>query len=326
MKYVPGVLTHNWKLKLASLGLAIFLWAVVRQPAEQQEVRAVPVQVQLEAAGWTLVGEPIPDEVRVRFGGSMNDIANLAFNPPPLVIPIDRVHSRDTVVDVRGSWIRLDGRGNVFPREIRPEAVRLHFDRLGRTAVPVAPRFTGELPQDLVLADSIAVSPSVVRVRGPTALVEALDSIPLQPLDLGSVRSSGSYGVTVDTTGLGDVEPTTREVSLQIQVEPRQERVIGGVSVRPSGEATLEDGFVVEPATVQLTLIGPRSRVEAMDAGALRVVFPAEVLEGLEVGGARRAPIRVEGVPRMVRVTAPADSVTVRRPEPDGGEGGEGGG
>lgn len=324
MKLVPGVFTHNWKLKLAAVGMAVLLWGVMRQPASRGAVPNVPVEVQIDARGWQLVGEPDPVEVRVTFGGPSSDIDNLRYNPPPLVVPIDEVAARDTTIVLRSGWVELSAWPDVFVRSISPPAVRLRFDSVSVAAAPVGLRLVGELPSDLALAERISTSPSVIRIQGPADAVEAVDSVPLMPFDLADVSGSGEFTVPVDTAGLGQLRVRTLEVRVQIQVAERTQRVIGGVPVQPSeGEA---DSLVVEPPTIQLTLEGALPRVRSVDAAEVRVVFPAELVRELEIGEEIRAPISVTGVPDLVRITSTVDSVTVRREPPSEEEDADSGG
>lgn len=318
MKYVPGFFVHNWKLKLSAVAMAVLLWGVMRQPASQGAVPNVPVRVQLDDEGWQLVGRADPPQVQVTFGGPSADIGNLQYNPPPVVIPVDDVHAGDTTVMLRNSWVELSGWPSVFVRSITPNSVRLRFDSVAVAAAPVGLRLTGELPQDLALAQPIATSPAVIRVRGAGDAVAAVDSVYLEPFDLSRVRSSGQFTVPVDTAGLSSLTVTPRQVEVTIQVAERVERVFGGVPVQPSeGDA---EGLTAEPSTMQLTLRGALPRVRAVEPGALRVVYPAEAVQELEEGEEVRLPVSVDGVPDLVRVTSTADSVTVRREPPSDGE------
>lgn len=314
MKYVPGFFFHNWKLKLAAVAMAVLLWGVMRQPAGRGAVPNVPVEVQLDDPGWQPVGAADPPHVQVTFGGPSGDIANLQYNPPPVVIPMEDVHAGDTTVMLRNSWVELSGWPSVFVRSITPRSVRLRFDSVAVVAVPVGVRVVGELNSDLALAERITTSPAVIRIRGAGDAVAAVDSVPLMAFDLSAVRRSGEFTVSVDTAGLASLTVIPREVQVQIQVAERTERVFSGVPVRISeGDG---EGLEAEPATMQLTLRGALPRVRSVEADMLRVIYPAEAVEDLEEGEEVRVPITVEGVPDLIRVTSTADSVTVRRETP----------
>ena len=54
-------LSQNWRLKLAALGLSVFLWALVQtEPSNQETFASVPVMVQVSDTGWTTSGAPSP--------------------------------------------------------------------------------------------------------------------------------------------------------------------------------------------------------------------------------------------------------------------------
>jgi hypothetical protein len=96
-----------------------------------------------------------------------------------------------------------------------------------------------------------------------------------------------------------------------LRLEPVAERQLRGVPVVADGDA-----LVFVPPTVGVRLEGGRTPVAAADSGAVRAFVPAEALEGLAAGQERRVPIRLRGLPALVRGFAAVDSVTVRRPAP----------
>jgi hypothetical protein len=77
-------------------------------------------------------------------------------------------------------------------------------------------------------------------------------------------------------------------------------------------DATL-DSLVIVPSTVTVRLAGARTPVSGTDSTAVRAVVLWEEVAGLDLGQERRVPIRLRGLPALVRGFAATDSVTVRR-------------
>ena len=70
MAFLPGILERNWQLKVLALAMAVLLWTVPRFEGQSSRVLdEIPVRVQLNDPNWALVGEPVPAEVTVPFGG-----------------------------------------------------------------------------------------------------------------------------------------------------------------------------------------------------------------------------------------------------------------
>lgn len=322
MAVLPSALTRNWTLKLASLGLAVFLWAVVRaEPTGRETLTEVPVRVQVGDLDWTLNRPPTPATVDVSFAGPVREILRLDRTGTSLRIPLDVVTSEDTVVQLRRDWVVLDGATGLVVDDIVPATVRLSLARNVTQPRPVAVRARGRLPEALGLAAPLSTSPSVVRLRGPAGAVASMDSVPTVSVDLGRIGSSRVLELQVDTSGMGGVSVTPREVQLRVQVDTVMERFRSGVPVElPEG---VDGDLVVEPARLGLRIVGPRVLLVRPEMQRIRLVarLDAELLPG--PGEERRVAVDVLDAPGLVRARPTSDSVTVRRPgvTAPGGEG-----
>lgn len=327
MSVLPQVVTRNWRLKLAALALSLFLWAVVTaQPRNRQVLTSVPVQVVVNDPGWTLAEPPSPAAVSVQLAGTTRELLQLSrgLEAGVVRVPVDQVAGPDTIVRLRNDWVILyDGPGIVV-ENLAPATVALRLEPARSTVLPLSLRTVGELPSGLALAQALGLTPPVVRVRGPARVVERLDSIPLAPLDLSTVTESRLYRVRVDTSGLGnvDVEPPLAEVA--VRLEASAERVIAGVPVLVEAPAGTDPSMLVpQPSTIQVTLRGARTLVAQASTDALAAVVSAQDLEGLPAGSEREVPLRVRGVPNLVRAFSAVDSVRVQHlpevpaPRPD---------
>jgi YbbR domain-containing protein len=314
---VPGIVGRNWQLKLAAFGMAVFLWAVVRVEPNGTGVRTltdVPVLVEVGDPAWTTSGPPQPRSVDVRVGGAFG-----AFGRPDedviVRVPIEAVAGRDTVVELRRDWVAARGESGLQVQDINPPRIRITFEETAEAAVPISLRTENDLPQDLALAQPLSVNPAVVRVRGRRSRVEQLESIGSVPLDLSSVQGSGTFGVALDTAGFSDLTFRSTEATVGVRLEPAVEQVFAGIPIAldeiPEGVDTTE--VVTRPATVQLTLRGGRTRVAAVQREDLRGVVSARVFMALRPGEQRVVPLRILGVPELVRATSAVDSVRLVR-------------
>lgn len=310
MGFLRGLVTRNLFLKVASLGLAVLLWTVVRvESPERQTLPNVGVRVALEDPEWTLAEAPSPSAVRVVFNGPARELFRMAVDQPVISIPVDAVHAGDTVVVLRREWLRHNGQGIVI-EDFQPSSVRLNFEPIRSVPLPVAPRSVGSLPSGLALAAPLAADPAVIRVRGPEGRLATIDSLRLDPLDLSQIGRSGAFQARVDTAGLGPMEVGATRVSVIVQVEEQIRREVPGIPVLPSGPG---GGRIlrVAPDTLTVILLGARSIVNAVETAALRVVFPGDEILDLPAGDSIRLPVRVEGFPPLVRARPSMDSVTV---------------
>jgi len=308
--FLRRLVTQNVSLKLASLLLALLLWTVVRVETRlRQSLTGVTVRVELDDPAWALSDAPLPAEVEVVFNGTTRELLRLAVDRPVLVIPVAEVPQGDTVIFLRREWLRFQGQG-VVVEDFQPSSVRLAFEPIRSASIPLKATSTGALPSGLALSAPVSPDPRVVRVRGPESQVVALDSIPLQPVDLSQVERSGAYPVSVDTSGLATLDFSTAQVEVIVQVEDQVRREVLNVPVVPSGGG---GGRIVDvrPATISILLFGARSAVDAVERAGLRAVFPGGTILDLAEGDSIRVPVRVEGQSNMVLAVPGVDSVTV---------------
>lgn len=314
MSVAPG-LTRNWRLKLAALGLAIFLWAVVRtDPVSTTTVISALVLVDLSGnPEWATAAPPAPARVSVHVRGAARDIQRLQTSEVVIRVPMASISGADTVVTLRPAWSNVDGALTV--ERIDPPDVEVSFERRDSAARPVSIRTVGELPDRQALAQPIQLSPVVVRVRGPAGRIASLDSIPIVPLDLSDVRGTGDYPVALDTTGLAGLVFTTMTVSVRVRLEPAEEMEFSSVPVVFDDDVSedLKGELSVSPPLVHVSLRGGRTRVAQATVPELRGEIAGPFVETMLPGEVRRLPVRLVGVPALVEAVARPDSVLVSR-------------
>jgi YbbR domain-containing protein len=212
----------NWGLKLAALTLAVLLWMAVRAGTPRANTfRNIPVQVDLRDADWRLAEPPQPANVHVTVLGPTGELLTLASQPPRIVLLVDRVTDTVETQVLPLQWVQL-------PREVRearvlslrPDTIRLRYERVATRSMPVRVRTTGELPSGYQLARSPTASPAEVELRGPLRILDALDAVPLEPVDLSGLRSTTNIPARVDTVGLGPTRITPQEVNVVLRVVP----------------------------------------------------------------------------------------------------------
>lgn len=309
-----SVRIRNWRLKLAALGLSVFLWALVQtEPRTSSEsFQRVPVRVELTDTLWTLAGPPTPTEVELQLSGSSRDIIRLDREGTALNIPISQVGTPDTSVFLDRDWVELGQSTGLTVEFISPAMIEIVFEPTVTRTLPIATRVYGDLRENLALASSVGLAPVSVRVRGSESQVSQLDSIWLERFDLGTVEKSGVFSVAIDTVGLSGAFVFPDVVTMGLNVEDDIERVLQGFSVQFDAERIGAD-VTIEPVVVEVRFSGPKSLVNTLDPSLLRVWVSPEDLEGILPGEERRVPLRLEGIPEFVTAVPETSAVTAKR-------------
>lgn len=320
---ILDLLTRNFGLKAAAFALALLLWVSVRaERQDRRELPSVPVRVTLDDPEWTLRGDPLPATVEVRLSGPARSLFQVALDRPVLVIPVDRVSSADTAVILSRDWLRLGARPGVIIEDIQPSSIRLNFERVRAASAPVAPRLRGELPDGLVLSAPPVTEPATVRLLGPVGRVDAVDSVRLVPVELGTLEWDRPVRVAVDTAGFGRMRVSPDTVTLRFSAEAPAERVVTGIPLLlPPG--SVPPDVQLADSSVSVVLRGGRGPVERVLPAALRAMVESAGLLDLQPGASVEVPVRVEGLPPLVTARPSPERVTIRRPLPEQEEEGD---
>lgn len=220
---VARFFTESWALKLAAVAIAILLWLAVRAGDEGRATfRNTEVAVDLRDPDWRLVGAPMPRTVNVTVQGPTSQLMDLTTGDPPrIVLPIERVSDSVELRVVPERWVQLPpGVPDTRVVGLRPDTIRLRYERLASKTLPVTVRTRGNLPRGLALTIPITTNPAAVEVRGPAHALEGVDSVPLLPVDLAGLRSTTNVPTRVDSAALGDLAVQPREVNVVLRVVP----------------------------------------------------------------------------------------------------------
>jgi len=314
VRFFPGVITRNWQLKISALAMAVLLWTVPEFERQSSQVlENVPVRVQLLDPQWALLREPLPDSVQVTLSGSTRALLTLRAARPAIVVPVDQVSSTDTAILLLQAWLRTSVGEEVTVEDIVPSSVILSFEPILVEAATLLYRFTGALPPGLSLARPPEVNPGFARISGPASRVGGLTTLSLMPLDLSEIRSSGTFVLPVDTSGLAGMALSPQRASVELVLEETVARSYPGLPVRlPVLDS--EPQLQGRPANVTLVLTGARSLMEEMDPSGLRVSVSRTVARALAPGEEVRATLSVEGVPDMIQATLDPEWILLRRP------------
>lgn len=316
MSSFPGVLLRNWRLKITAFALAVVLWVTMQltdDRIDRLNISSVEVRVEHVHRDWYLVQPPSPPAVEMSVTGPLRDILRASMSRPTIEIRVDTVFSEDSVLTLIPDWVTDVDRSSVTIENFRPSSVRLLFDRNQEEEIPVTVRLTGELPDSLALVAEPRANLLFTSVRGAASVVDALETVFLEPFDLSGVTGSGRFELALDTAGFGGLAVNPARALLNIEVAPVRSRVLALPVQWPGADPDL----VLASAVVNVTLYGAEALLAGADTAVLRVLVDADatvVRSDVEEDGEARVPLSLVGIPSWLRGELEVDSVTVRRP------------
>jgi hypothetical protein len=304
---VRGRALDNWLIKVTAFVLAAILWAAVA--AQEPTTQLVAVQLEVQPPMGRALTSELPD-VQALYAGSARELIKLYAQPPMIrkALP-DTISGSDYTMELALSDLEVTDGADVRAQRLEPRTILLRLDEVSRRVVSVVPRVTIEPDSGHQLFAEISVRPARIAVTGPGVLVQQIESVMTAPLALEGVREPVRRRLAIDTTALGAVRLSHREVEIFADVGAVSERVLMGV---PVGVEELGPGaWVSDPPAVIVTVRGPRNRLAALTRDSISV-HAVRVSSGPD----SLASLMVTPPDGIVGRAIP-DSVTVRRPPRD---------
>jgi hypothetical protein len=302
-----GALVADLPLKVTSLCLSVFLWFLAA--GEEPASALVPVELSVRPpAGRSVMYSGGP--VRALVSGPRRELLKLSASPMRVTRVLADTTAGDRVdVELSPGDLVLPRGVDVHIQDVQPRAVAVVLDSTFQRVVPV--RADVQLPSDTGhVLSAIAVVPGTVRLLGPRAAIQAIDSVRTQLLEVARADGSVEETLALDTSGFGRVRAVPSEVTVRVDVEAVGERVLTGVPVRlPSDLAAVARP---ERATVDVRVRGVPARLVALGRDSVPVV-----VDWAGPPGPGRARLRVLA-PAGIQATAVPDSIQLVRRKTDG--------
>ena len=263
-KLFRKIFVEDWSLKLLSLAIAIVLWLVV---TGQNEPVTAHVNVQLNfirPQALEISNDP-PRTVDVMLTGSRNKLDDLTTLDLVATVDISDQRSGERV-------LRLADKAQIpLPQGVKvdafqPSAIPVRLEPIVERQVPIEAKLEGK-PADGYEVYSVRPSKGSVMVRGPESHVIALQKVQTESVWLsGHKESFTAANVAIDISD-PKVDVLDPAVNVEVDIgERRTEKSYAGVAVQAA------DGGGVQPASASVTLLGPASMLDGLQAADLKIV------------------------------------------------------
>ena len=296
--------TRNWLIKLVAVFLSLMLYVAVAAQQPASETYQVKLTVDPPPGRRLISKLPM---VAVRVSGKGGELMKLqAF---PLVI---RRAAPDTLagavwtVRLQTTDVQLPPRVDVRVDDIQPRDIELLLDAAARKEVRIVPRVSVRTDSSHVLEGGLSLTPAIALVVGPDEDLAGIDSVTTVPVEISQVTGPFTRKVPIDTTVLGRVRVTPKEVEISGNVGALAERSFAGIAVETGAGALTS--FTVVPARVSVAVRGPEDVVSRLTRDSLRVV--ASVRGPVAAGTFAHLTVVA---PRGVTGRAVPDSVSLQR-------------
>lgn len=219
---IRDFLLHNLGLKLASLLLALLLYAHV--VTDQQRESRLTIPLALTGLSDTLaLSGPVPSRVIVDVRGKWKDLIRLGLIGRQLTVDLagvspGRFQKSISADDVRERAIPAELAKAVDVTDvIEPRTLDVVVEPMRRRSVPVLARLTGSPADGYGVVGAPEVDPDTAGVAGPQSLVENLDTLRTLPVDIAGERERIQRQVQLDT-GASPIVVQPRRVLVTLRI------------------------------------------------------------------------------------------------------------
>jgi hypothetical protein len=298
-------ITRNWPIKGAALFLALMLYVAVQLQQPVTTSFDVTLNVRLPP-GRTLTQKP--PKVRVQISGKGSQILKLRSLPGDITRRIpDTLTTSTYAIYLDPAEVELPKGTDVRVMEVRPSVITLALDSVARKDVRIVSLVTVTPDSAQMLRGGLSMTPTMARLVGPEKSLAIIDSVTTLPMEITNVSGEFTRNVPIDTTPLGIVRLSPKQVVVSGTMGVIAERSFAGIPVETGAGAITS--FIVTPARVSVSVRGPEERVLTLTRDSLRVVA--------HVTGASGGQARITVIaPRGITARATPDSVTLRRRAP----------
>lgn len=310
MRSLRKTVLENLGIKIASLVLALLVYAHVYSQQEQVAALQVPLVLEGLPRGLTYRGE-VPASVHVRIRAPGGELLKLRAQPPRAVIRLSGARVGLLQRPVTTEDVVLPPESDARVEAVEDAVVlSLNIEPVETAGLPVAVRLRGTLADGFVRYGPIRVYPETLTVNGPSGVIGSMDSIRTEDLDL--TGRSETIGESVRIQLPVGARARTDRVLVRIPIVPLLRRTFGPLRVWLPPE--MRGGWRVEPDSVRVHLAGPRPVIEPILATELR----PRAVPSLPAGAEEMAPVQVSLPPSLrgqvqVEATEPPVVLLVRR-------------
>jgi YbbR domain-containing protein len=193
LKWLKDLLTQHVGWKLASLAIAMILWALVANEPELSTFATVGVEYK-NLPEKIEISSDLVSSLRLELRGPSGALRGLGENGvrPEVILDMAGVEPGERTFEI--------GNGNVrLPRGVRlvaaqPPAVRFHFEQAATRTVPIQARFTDHKYDGFTLAQ-VSVVPQTAEITGPASHVSQVTSAEADAIDLAPHAGTFEYPV-----------------------------------------------------------------------------------------------------------------------------------
>ncbi len=267
LSVLPSFVKRDFSRKAIAVVLALIVYFVVLDKiGAEREIQGVVVTLTIPTPLMEL--EDKPQLVKLRVRGSEKTLKRLTENDFSIELKVDE----SKYVAKKPYQLSIDPKDVKSPfgvtvLSVKPSMLFIDLDRITSRTVGLRAFFDpdSKLPSGYAV-NKASLSPSDLRITGPSSIVDKIESLQTRPIPLSSITQSFEYSAEVATPSPAlKVSPSKAVVQVEILKE-NDLRVFKTVPIRvlkSSGFKRLSVEMLSAP-NAEITVSGPKAAIESM--------------------------------------------------------------
>ncbi|NOY63899.1 MAG: hypothetical protein GXO97_00650 [Nitrospirae bacterium] len=210
---MKGLITHNFGLKLLSLGLAIVLWYMISAKGTSEVSLVVPIEYINIPQGYEIIKKG-QDRVNISVYGSERAIASI--RPEDIRVFVDLSGATAGVKKYRIQRSRIKKPSSVEVASVNPSEVEVFIDKIIRKELRVIPVFSNSRLVKKTMR--VEVIPEIVTAEGPETLLKGISTVKTEPIKITYSEVPMVKTVALITEG-DKIRLSVEEVKVKIYFE-----------------------------------------------------------------------------------------------------------
>jgi YbbR domain-containing protein len=255
---------ENKGLKALSLLLAILLFIVSRQPVIDLRLVGVPIEYRGLSPGVKIVGAA-EQAVSVRLSGPRDIVRSLSPNQLLVIADLSGKEPGERVVQLKMDEGFLPD--NVKVMQIEPASIRIKLEPNLTKRLRVEAQLSGKVAEGREIY-GVELHPSEVEIEGPQSVVSKMERVLTEKVSLDGRDADFQTSVEVEIPQDSRVKTSGR---IELSAKIGEERLLRRFAAAPVQWIDKGAAGSLLTKTVRLEVFGPKSVVESLRAGDLRV-------------------------------------------------------
>lgn len=261
--------TENLHLKILSLLIAIFLWAIVSGERNAEWSYLLPIET-LNQPEELIITNNVPSFLDVRLQGAHSFIKNL--NPKDMAVNLDlgELKAGSNIYPLTAELIKAP-RGAIVTR-INPPYITIEAEKLVRKKVLIKADIKGTPSEDYFI-ESIELIPSSIEIIGAESEAKEVTSLKTTPVQIEGIKNDIQFEATVDTRGRKIILTNNDPVRINITVK----EVMSKLEIKGILPEVINASYktTIKPHKINIRIEGPKSLIAKLGESGVRANLDA---------------------------------------------------